>query len=62
VRAHRRRKKGRTRIEMADAVLGAHAEGRLRCTIGRFSDYYGPRGTNSTVLTGESAGLASRGP
>jgi nucleoside-diphosphate-sugar epimerase len=42
-------KKGRTRIEMADAVLGAHAEGRLRATIGRASDYYGPRGTTSTV-------------
>jgi nucleoside-diphosphate-sugar epimerase len=38
-------KKGRTRIEMADAVLGAHADGRLRCTIGRASDYYGPGGT-----------------
>ena len=34
---------------MADAVLGAHAEGRLRVTIGRSSDYYGPRGTASTV-------------
>ena len=44
-----RGKKGRTRIEMAAAVMGAHAEGRLRCTIGRFSDYYGARGTNSTV-------------
>jgi nucleoside-diphosphate-sugar epimerase len=42
-------KKGRTRIEMADAVLGAHADGRLRVTIGRSSDYYGPRGTGSTV-------------
>ena len=42
-------KKGRTRIEMADAVLGAHGDGRLRATIGRSSDYYGPRGTNSTV-------------
>jgi nucleoside-diphosphate-sugar epimerase len=42
-------KKGRTRIEMADAVLGAHADGRLRCTIGRSSDYYGPRSTTSTV-------------
>jgi nucleoside-diphosphate-sugar epimerase len=41
--------KGRTRIEMAEAVLGAHADGRLRCTIGRASDYYGPRGTTSTV-------------
>jgi nucleoside-diphosphate-sugar epimerase len=41
--------KGRIRIEMAAAVLEAHAEGRLRCTIGRSSDYYGPRGTTSTV-------------
>jgi nucleoside-diphosphate-sugar epimerase len=45
-------KKGRVRIEMADAVLGAHADGRLRATIGRASHYYGPRGTTSTV--GES--------
>jgi nucleoside-diphosphate-sugar epimerase len=42
-------KKGRTRIEMAAAVLGAHADGRLRCTIGRSSDYYGPRGITSNV-------------
>ena len=41
--------KGRTRIEMADAVLGAHADGRLRCTIGRASDYFGPRGTGTTA-------------
>jgi nucleoside-diphosphate-sugar epimerase len=42
-------KKGRIRIEMADAILRAHADGRLRATIGRSSDYYGPRGTTSTV-------------
>jgi nucleoside-diphosphate-sugar epimerase len=42
-------KKGRIRIQMADAVLDAHADGRLRVTIGRSSDYYGPRGTASTV-------------
>jgi nucleoside-diphosphate-sugar epimerase len=42
-------KKGRTRIEMAAAVLRAHDDGRLRSTIGRSSDYYGPRGTTSTV-------------
>ncbi len=42
-------KKGRTRIEMADALLRAHADGKLRCTIGRSSDYYGPRGAASTV-------------
>jgi nucleoside-diphosphate-sugar epimerase len=43
------RRKGRTRIEMAAALLRAHAEGRLRCTIGRSSDYYGPRGTGTTA-------------
>jgi nucleoside-diphosphate-sugar epimerase len=42
-------KKGRIRVKMADTVLGAHADGRLRVTIGRSSDYYGPRGTTSTV-------------
>ena len=42
-------KKGRIRIKMADAILGAHADGRLRVAIGRSSDYYGPRGTASTV-------------
>jgi nucleoside-diphosphate-sugar epimerase len=41
--------KGRARIEMAAAILRAHQEGRLRCTIGRSSDYYGPRGTGTTV-------------
>jgi nucleoside-diphosphate-sugar epimerase len=41
--------KGRTRVEMAAAILRAHADGRLRCTIGRSSDYYGPRGTGTTA-------------
>ena len=41
--------KGRVRIEMAEAILRAHADGRLRTTIGRSSDYYGPRGTNTTA-------------
>jgi nucleoside-diphosphate-sugar epimerase len=44
-------RKGRIRIEMADAVLRAHADGRLRSTIGRSSDYYGPRGTGTTAGT-----------
>lgn len=38
-------KKGRTRIEMAAALMGAHADGRLRCTIGRSSDYSRRPGT-----------------
>jgi nucleoside-diphosphate-sugar epimerase len=41
--------KGRTRIEMVAAILGAHAEGRLRCTIGRSSDCYGPGGTGTAA-------------
>jgi nucleoside-diphosphate-sugar epimerase len=44
-----RGKKGRVRIEMADSLLRAHADGRLRVTIGRASDYYGPRGITSAV-------------
>jgi nucleoside-diphosphate-sugar epimerase len=42
-------KKGRVRVEMAATILRAHGEGRLRCTIGRSSDYYGPRGTTTTA-------------
>ena len=42
-------KKGRIRIEMAADILRAHRDGRLRCAIGRSSDYYGPRGTGTTV-------------
>jgi nucleoside-diphosphate-sugar epimerase len=41
--------KGRIRIAMAADILRAHRDGRLRCTIGRSSDYYGPRGTTSTA-------------
>jgi nucleoside-diphosphate-sugar epimerase len=41
--------KGGTRVEMAAAILRAHAEGKLCCTIGRSSDYYGPRGTATTA-------------
>ena len=42
-------KKARTRIELAATLLRAHADGRLRCTIGRCCDYYGPRGTGTTA-------------
>jgi nucleoside-diphosphate-sugar epimerase len=40
--------KGRTRVEVAGELLAAHEDGRLRVTIGRASDYYGPGGANST--------------
>ncbi len=40
---------GRLRHEMAADLLEAHRAGRLRVTIGRASDYYGPGGTDSTL-------------
>ena len=42
-------RKGRTRVEVAAEMLAAHREGRVRVTIGRASDYYGPHGANSTA-------------
>jgi nucleoside-diphosphate-sugar epimerase len=44
--------KGRTRVEVAAELLAAHGKGRVRVTIGRASDYYGPGGVNS--VAGES--------
>jgi nucleoside-diphosphate-sugar epimerase len=35
-------KKGQTRAKMAEAALAAHQSGRLRVTIGRGSDFFGP--------------------
>ncbi|MFO1446383.1 NAD-dependent epimerase/dehydratase family protein [Bacillus sp. Bva_UNVM-123] len=34
--------KGKTRAEMAEYVMEAHKNGRVRATIGRASDFYGP--------------------
>jgi nucleoside-diphosphate-sugar epimerase len=41
--------KGRTRVEVAEEMLAAHREGRVRVAIGRASDYYGPGGTSSAA-------------
>ncbi|KAB1197119.1 MULTISPECIES: NAD-dependent epimerase/dehydratase family protein [Haloferax] len=40
---------GRTRAECARMVLDAHDEGRIEATIGRASDFFGPRVRNSVV-------------
>jgi nucleoside-diphosphate-sugar epimerase len=40
---------GRIRTELAIRLLDAHRAGRLRATIGRASDFYGPRVRLSTV-------------
>jgi nucleoside-diphosphate-sugar epimerase len=42
-------RKGLLRARMADDLLAAHAAGRIRVTIGRSSDYFGPGGVNSGV-------------
>jgi len=41
--------KGRVRALMAERLLAAHRQGRLRVAIGRSSDYYGPGGLNSVA-------------
>lgn len=54
---------GRVRAILADQLMEAHAAGRVRATIGRASDYFGPRGRQSIAgerlfvpaLTGKSA-------
>jgi nucleoside-diphosphate-sugar epimerase len=59
-------RKGRIRKDSADALLAEHAAGRLRVTIGRASDYYGPGGTNSiagnNVFGAAVSGKAVRWP
>lgn len=55
--------KGRTRAELANRVLEAHKSGKLRATIGRAADFFGPRVTDSAMgdrvfpaaLSGKSA-------
>ena len=59
-------RKGRLRKRLADELLAAHASAGCRVTIGRASDYYGPRGRGSIagdVLFGAAvAGKAVRWP
>jgi nucleoside-diphosphate-sugar epimerase len=62
--AHTR--KGKTRSEMSNAALTAHRDGKLKVTIGRGSDFFGPWGlptaamgerTFYPLLHGKAAGL-----
>lgn len=53
--------KGALRRQLGHTLLRAHARGRVPVAIGRFSDYYGPGGTNSALyVTGIAAGLRGR--
>jgi nucleoside-diphosphate-sugar epimerase len=40
---------GRVRAALAEGLLDAHRSGRVQAAIGRASDYYGPRGLESTA-------------
>jgi nucleoside-diphosphate-sugar epimerase len=40
---------GRVRAALATQLMEAHAAGTVRATIGRASDYFGPRGLQSTA-------------
>jgi nucleoside-diphosphate-sugar epimerase len=40
---------GRVRATLADELMAAHRTGAVRVTIGRASDYFGPRGRQSTA-------------
>ena len=42
-------KKGQLRIRLAADLLEAHAAGRLRVTLGRSPDYFGPGGRGSAI-------------
>jgi nucleoside-diphosphate-sugar epimerase len=42
-------RKGKTRAEMAQALLDAHKAGKVRVAIGRASDYFGPHGRLSAM-------------
>jgi nucleoside-diphosphate-sugar epimerase len=59
-------RKGATRARMEDQLLQAHREGKVRVTIGRLSDYYGPNGPNTSlaalVLDKAIAGKAMQWP
>lgn len=61
-------RKGRTRAAMAEAALQAHTAGKLRVTLARGSDFYGPWALGSTMgervfypaLQGKPASLVGR--
>ena len=61
-------RKGKVRSEMSKAAFAAHASGKLKVTVGRGSDYFGPWGLGSSMgerifyplLQGKPAQLVGR--
>lgn len=54
--------KGRARAEVDRLILDAHRAGRVRATMGRASDYYGPGGVNTVLGADDSAFREAFGP
>ena len=56
--------KGRVRARIAELILAANRDGRVRSTLGRASDYYGPGGVNTaigpTIFAAAVAGKTAR--
>ncbi len=52
--------KGRVRIELAQMLRSAHEAGRVRVSIGRASDYFGP-GADNSAITALSIARAANG-
>ena len=51
---------GLVRAQIAETLLGAHATGRIRATIGRASDFFGPHAHQSTVGDRPCSGTQGR--
>jgi nucleoside-diphosphate-sugar epimerase len=56
--------KGRARAQVAEMILDAHKEGRVRACLGRASDYFGPGGVNTVlgppIFAAAAAGKTAR--
>ncbi|WP_205325108.1 NAD-dependent epimerase/dehydratase family protein [Glycomyces sp. YM15] len=56
--------KGRARARVAEMILNAHKEGRVRASLGRASDYFGPGGVNTvlgpSIFAAAAAGKTAR--
>jgi nucleoside-diphosphate-sugar epimerase len=54
--------KGRTRIHMAQMLMEAHGAGKVRATIGRASDFFGPASPPPPSATASSRPRSSASP
>ncbi|MEA3275709.1 MAG: NAD-dependent epimerase/dehydratase family protein [Pseudomonadota bacterium] len=55
-------RKGRVRTQMTQMLRNAHSSGKVRVTIGRASDYFGPNGDNTAITAlAIGPGVAGKG-